>query len=147
MSGSGVGLFCVEMEVLVVVGGGDGNDVGGSAMAPDGRKGAYLHAAALKLRSRLDAQLSPMGNVGGLVAMLRGRQEDLPSVISRDVEWLSAETAEATTDFDRHEGDSKRREGGGGLSLSPSGRKIVYKLCPSPPPYQGGGVGGAIEQA
>ncbi len=95
VSGSGVGLFRVEMEVLAIVGGGDVDDVGGSAMAPDGGKGAYSRAAASELRPRLDALLSPAGNVGGLAAMLSGRQEDLPSVISRDVELLSAEAAKA----------------------------------------------------
>ncbi len=85
VSGPGVGLFCVEMEVLSVVVGSDGNDVGGSVMAPDGGKGAYSRAAASELRSRLDALLSPTGNVGGLAVMLSRRQEDLPSVISRDV--------------------------------------------------------------
>jgi hypothetical protein len=96
VSGSGLGLFRIEMEVLAVIGDGDGEDVGGSAMAPDGGKGAYLRAAASELRSRLDALLSPAGNVGGLVALLSGRQEDLPSVISRDVERLLAEAAKAT---------------------------------------------------
>ena len=90
VSGSGVGLFGVEMEVLVVGGGGDVDDVEGSVMAPDGGKGAYLSAAASELRSSLDALLLPAGNVGGLAAMLSGRQEDLPSVISMDVELLSA---------------------------------------------------------
>ena len=136
VSGSGVGLFHVEMEVLVVFGGGEGNNVGGSVMAPDGGKEAYLRTVASELRSRLDALLLPAGNVGGLAAMLSGRQEVLPSVISRDMERLLAETAKAATNFDGCEGDSKRREGGGGLS-SLSGRKIVYELCPSPPPYRG----------
>ena len=126
------------MELLVVGGGsnGNGNDVGGSAIALDGGKGAYLCTAASELMSCLDAQLLPAGNVGGLAAMLSGRQEVLPSVISRDVERLLAETAKAATNFDGCEGNLKRREGGGGL-LSSSVGKILYKLCPSLPPYRG----------
>jgi hypothetical protein len=100
VSGSGVGLYRVEMELLVVIGSSDGDGMGGSVMAPDGGKGAYLCAAASELRSRLDALLSPTGNAGGLAAMLHGRQEDLPSVISRDVARLSAEAAPPPTSTD-----------------------------------------------
>ncbi len=57
-----------------------------------------MRAVASELKSRLDALLSPAGNVGGLAAMLSGRQKDLPSVISRDVEWLSVEAAKAAAD-------------------------------------------------
>ncbi|KAL3777318.1 hypothetical protein ACHAW5_005954, partial [Stephanodiscus triporus] len=104
-----------ELEIALRVDGGDG-------------EGAYSRAEASELRSRLDALLSPAGNAGGLAAMLRGRQEDLSSVISRDVARLSAEeAARATADVDGREGDSKRGGDGGGGSSS-SGGKIVYEL-------------------
>ena len=144
MSGSGVGLFGVEMEVLVVGGGGDVDDVEGSVMAPDGGKGAYLSAAASELRSSLDALLLPAGNVGGLAAMLSGRQEDLPSVISRDVERLSAEAAKAAADSMDTRATRRGEKAGAGRRRRRAGRSSTSCVQFR---HHSGGVGGAIEQA
>ncbi len=144
MSGSGVGLFRVEMEVLAVISGGNGNAVGGSAMASDGRKGAYSRAAASELRSRLNALLSSTRNVGGLVVMLSGRQEDLPSVISRDVEQLSAEAANAAANSTDARANRRGEKAGVDCCHRRAGRLSTSCVQVR---HHTGGVGGAIEQA
>jgi hypothetical protein len=144
VSGSGVGFFRLEKEVLVVVVGGDGDDVGGSVMAPDGGKGAYSRATASESRSRLDSLLSPVGNVWGLAAMLSGTQEDLPSVISRDVERLLAEAAKAAFDSTDMRATRRGEKAGVDRRRRQAGRSSTSCVQVS---HRTGGVGGAIEQA
>ena len=140
VSGSGVGLFHIEVELLVVGGGsnGNGNDVGGSAMALDGRKGAYLCTAASELMSCLDAQLLPAGNVGGLVAMLHGRQEETWSGSWRRPLRLPPTSTDVRA--------TRRGEKAGAVCRRWAGRSSTscVQVCHH---TAGGGVGGAIEQA
>jgi hypothetical protein len=109
-----------------------------------GRKGAYSRATASELRSRLDALLSSAGNVGGLAAMLSGRQEDLPSVISRDVERLSSGAAKAAADSTDVRATRRGEKVGVGRRRCWAGRLSTscVQVC-----HRTGGVGGAIEQA
>ena len=118
----------------------DGDDDGprrsaASGGADDGTDGAVSssRAAASELKMRIDALIvarggSPEGEGGGLDAMLRGRQVDLSSVISRDVERLSA--AMVVADASDASSGGKVVDGAGTSSSSSSGGggRVVYEL-------------------